>query len=68
MRTRLTIETDQPCIVLIIPIPLPQRVERNRAPRRVIVTSGVERRDSELPPSGAAASVRPFVRELRRVG
>lgn len=68
MRTKLTIETDQPCLVLVRIIPLPQRVEP-RAPRRVIVTSGVEVRDSELPPSGPAACVRPFERErLRRVG
>jgi len=67
MRTKLTIETDQPCIVLVIP--LPQRVER-RAPRRVIETTGYTARDSELPPSGPAASARPVapVEYLRRVG
>lgn len=63
MRTRLTIESDQPIMVLVIP--LPQRVER-RAPRCVIVTTGYSR-DSELPPSGPAASVQPFP-PLRRAG
>lgn len=37
-RTRIIIETDQPCLVLVLP--LPRRVEPPRAPRRVIETTG----------------------------
>lgn len=48
-KTRIIIETDQPCLVLVLP--LPRRVEPLFAPRRVIETTGHEVRDSELPPT-----------------
>ncbi len=55
MRTKLTIETDQPCLVLVIP--LPQRVERP-APRRVI--------DTVLAPRPLAkATAEPVLRLVR---
>ena len=52
-KTKLTIETDQPCLVLVLP--LPRRVERPRAPRRVIETTGVD--VTELP--GIRSARRP---------
>jgi len=58
---KITIESDEPCLVLVMP--LPRRVEPLRAPRRVIETTG-----TEVPSRpGVARAVAPVV-QMRRVG
>lgn len=60
MSTRITIESDEPCLVLVL---LPRRVEPKRAPRRVIETTA-----EELPPSRPGlVKVAPVPQLLRAV-
>lgn len=55
MRTRITIEVDEPCLVTVVPLPPPSRP----GPRKTQVTTGEE--ISSDPPSSACFRAAPVV-------